>query len=106
MECPPITIVLPNLEVGGEERVLALIANDLVISYNAKVDFVIIFNHGPFKSMLSKNINLISFSNDKNPNFINIFQIVFRFILYLKKNKYQVHYFKLGSQQHLYNNPY
>lgn len=68
---------------GGVERMMVYLANNFV-SRGIKVDYIVIKNHGPYKKLLSENVNLIDLKKKR------VLFAVFALAKYLRKNRPEV----------------
>jgi len=78
-----IALFVPTLEGGGAERVMVTLANALADRRFA-VDFVLWTEGGPFRSLLSANVNVVALGT------YNPLKLVFGFARFLKTYKPEV----------------
>ena len=78
-----IALFVPTLEGGGAERVMVTLANALAERRFA-VDFVLWTESGPFRSLLSANVNVVALGT------YNPLRLVFGFARFLKTYKPEV----------------
>jgi glycosyltransferase involved in cell wall biosynthesis len=83
MRSNTITIFIPNLEGGGAERVIVILANEFVAK-GLKVNLLLVKATGPYLSEIDVNVNVISLGASKN-----IYSL-FPLITYLRNNKPEV----------------
>ncbi|MBT4732869.1 glycosyltransferase [Candidatus Woesearchaeota archaeon] len=75
-----ITIVIPDLEIGGAERLSINLANHWVTE-GYTVEFVVMRRQGELINLLSKGINIVDLNVDR------IYKVVFPLVKYLRKKR-------------------
>ncbi|MDZ7924980.1 MAG: glycosyltransferase [Marinagarivorans sp.] len=85
-----IAIILPDLSVGGAERVMVRLANYWAENQNIATDIVLIRRSGALISEVSSRVNIISLAQQNRCFWVSALFGVWGLIIYMHRNKQSV----------------
>lgn len=81
-----VALAVGSFDGGGAERVITTLANDF-IKKDYDVDLLVLFNKGPYKSILDENVNVIELTNSSDGPVLRKCRAFFRIAKYIKSNE-------------------